>query len=195
VRAIGLVELVRYLDRQNTASFQGPMVDAYLNGNTVELNDILPFTRFREDTYARNLVRRTEQYEILVLAWLGGQRAGIHNHSGQKCWTQVLSGELCFQNYGPLKNLNECPSRLGAPLRQSAGSVTYIDDHEGVHSIANEGNVPAISLHIYASPVTHCWVYFEKESCFKQIELQSFPPPFEMEEMPALPSAPESPEW
>jgi cysteine dioxygenase len=178
-RVIGLGELLRFLDFQSFASLRGPTIDAYFAGHTVEPNEVLDCTRFREDTYARNLVRRTSTYEVLVLGWLAGQKSGIHNHAGQRCWTQVISGVLTFQNFSPIGRLEEKPKPLGRPWTQGPEACVYLDDHEGVHSIANQSAIPAVSLHVYAGPIDSCLVFDEVLGRFKPVELRSFPIAFD----------------
>ncbi len=175
MRTTGLGELLRFLDFQSSASLRGPKVDAYFEGHSVEPNEVLECTRFREDTYARNLIRRTSNYEVLVLGWLGGQKSGIHNHAGQRCWTQVVSGTLTFQNFRPIAHLDQEPSPLGRPWTQGPKACVYLDDHEGVHSISNQSTIPAVSLHVYAGPIDRCLVFDPVLGRFTGVELRSFP--------------------
>lgn len=194
MRSIRLHELIQFLNQQTQSSFQGSAVDAYLASRMVELDDLVPFSRFREDTYARNQVRCTPLYELLVLAWLPGQKAAAHNHAGQRCWTTILTGELSFQNFHPDLTEKGELRPLGELARCVAGEADYIDDEEGLHSIANAGRLPTLSLHLYAAPVKECLVYDEKKRGFKRVALQSFPPPPETEWIEAHPAPLESPE-
>ncbi len=171
-----LRDLVCFLDTQTRASLRTPVVDTFLKAHEPSLDELLFFTRFRRDTYARNMVHRTELYELCVVAWLPGQKAGIHDHAGSRCWMTVLSGELTSQNYEPCDS-NARPFRSGLPTVSKAGDRTYMDDDEGLHSIENTGRLPAVSLHLYAAPLTHCRVYDEQLAEFKLVEVHSFPAP------------------
>jgi cysteine dioxygenase len=181
MNAVRLRDLLLFLNQQGTSDFQGSAVDDYLTENDVELDDLLPFTRFREDTYARNLIHRTEIYELFVIAWLPGQKAAAHDHAGQRCWTSVALGELTFQDYKACDRDDRPPVPQGKPHKVEAGENVYIDDRMAIHSIANLGKRPALSLHLYAAPITHCRVFDAELKRFKQVELHCFPPPPEAE--------------
>ncbi|MBY0369303.1 cysteine dioxygenase family protein [bacterium] len=185
---IRLGELITFLDRQTAASFRGDAVDTFLRQNQVELDDLLDYTRFRQDCYARNLVWRTETYELLLLAWLGGQKACIHNHGGQRCWMTVAIGELTVRNYKPLSLTKPQPESLGTPEKYVQGDQVYIDDGLGWHSLENTTTKPTLTLHLYAAPVKECLIYDEKSQSIQKMELVSFPPT--IEEVPADPSLP-----
>lgn len=182
-----LRDLLQFLQTQTRASFLGPAVDAYFQENEIEFDDWIPFTRFREDTYARNLIYRTDLYELFVLAWLPGQKAGIHDHAGQRCWTSVGCGVLTFQDFAPWAGPDTQPIALSEPVKYEPGQTVYMDDGVGMHSLANLSNKPAVSLHLYAGPITRCRVYDPALRAFKLVDLESFPPPPEMEWSKELP--------
>lgn len=181
MKSVGLRELIVFLDAQTQASFLGSSVGDFLTEHYVELDDLLAFTRFREDTYARNLVQRTALYELFVLAWLPGQKACIHDHAGQRCWTTLHNGQLTFQEYAPYESEMLAPVPVGPAKVFSPGTLVYIDDDQAMHSIANHGKIPAVSLHLYAGPIARCRIFDESLKTFKLVELQCFPPPPEME--------------
>jgi predicted metal-dependent enzyme (double-stranded beta helix superfamily) len=187
MKPIRLSQLIAFLDQQTAQTFKGTDVDHFFATHFVEPEEAIPFSQFREDTYARNQVKRTDLYELLVLAWLPGQNAAPHNHADQRCWTQVLLGSLDFQNYHPALALDNGLVPCGGLTRCEAGQGNYIDDGAGLHSIANSGRVPTLSLHLYAGPIDRCAVYDVKARSFKQVALQSFPPPPETEWIEAHP--------
>lgn len=181
MKAIPLEEMLAFLRARTREEFQGGAVDGFLQTHSVQPESLAPFTYFREDTYTRNLIARTERFELLVIAWLPKHRTPIHDHGGQRCWMWVDTGELTFANYenAPAGNVDE-PFSL---VRQSpcatlaAGEAVYIDDDRGIHSIANASKKPAISLHLYAGPVARCRVYDETTKRFrwKTLEYHTVP--------------------
>lgn len=115
--------------------------------------------QFAEDTYTRNLVVRTEDFELLTVGWLGGQATPPHDHSGQRCWMWVVHGELSIQNFRATEDGKIAP--LGSPQGYPAGSRLYIDDSLGWHAIENPTHKPAVSLHLHSKPFAQCHIYNE----------------------------------
>lgn len=172
---IRLGELLAFLRSQSVASFRGDAVDTFLRRHQVELDDVLDYTRFRQDCYARNLIQRTAEFELLALAWLGGQKACIHNHAGQRCWMTVAVGEITVQNFKPMEWDNPKPERLGKAESYVQGDQVYIDDGLGWHSLENRSSKPAVTLHLYAGPISECVIYDETSKSLKRVDLVSFP--------------------
>jgi cysteine dioxygenase len=114
--------------------------------------------RFDPSIYTRNLVRRNEQFELLVLCWSPGQVSPIHDHAGEHCWMAVLDGQLEEQQFHLV--------RPGAGLRAgrakvfTPGQVAYIEDEIALHRVRPIGEA-AVSLHLYARPIDVCSVFEE----------------------------------
>ena len=79
-------------------------VSEILSSADIEDRSLMEFVNFRRDKYTRNLVRRTELFDVIVLCWQPGQMTPIHNHSGQRGWVRVLRGQMeetAFSTLGP----------------------------------------------------------------------------------------------
>jgi cysteine dioxygenase len=181
MKSIPLEEMLAFLRGQSHEDFRRGVVDEFLETHAVNSASLAPFTYFREDTYARNLIARTERFELLVIAWLPRHRTPIHDHGGQRCWMWVDTGELTFSNYeNAPANRREGQFHLvrqGPCQTLAAGSQVYIDDGIGIHAIANASKKPAISLHLYAGPVSQCRIYDEQTKRFewKTLEYHTVP--------------------
>lgn len=174
MKPVKLRDFLEFLNDQTEADFRGDAVDRYLAEHPVDPQDFLPYAYFREDTYGRNLVAKTELYEMLVLTWLPRHRTPIHDHASQRCWMFVNAGTLTFRNYQtPERDTSELVT-LGPVETHSAGEGVYIDDQIAVHTIANASQKPAVSVHLYAGPIPRCRIYDETEKRFKWVELQYF---------------------
>ncbi len=175
-KQVSLPDFIDFLNLQTPTDFKGDTVDKFFSENCLNNDDFLPFIYFREETYGRNLVYKTEHFELLVLTWLPQQRTPIHDHAGQRCWVTVSMGELAFKNY-EVAGLDgsKCDLRaMGGVEIGKCGTNAYIDDGIAVHSIANASRCPAVSIHLYAAPVTSCLIYSEKNKRFEKSELQYF---------------------
>lgn len=177
VKRITLADFVDFLDHQTKSSFKGDAVDRFLAENRLDTDDFAPFMFFREETYGRNLVSKSDHYELLVLTWLPQQRTPIHDHAGSRCWMMIQTGKLTFRNFqSPATDSSELVC-TGPVETISAGQHVYIDDDKGVHCIANASTKPAVSIHLYADPIAECRIYNEARRKFEWIELEYFTHP------------------
>jgi len=153
------------VQRALTAEFErdphGPRVAAILGDYARRHGDWRNFAHFADGRYTRNLVGRTETYELLVLCWDAGVASPIHDHAGQKCWMAVLEGRIEELQY-------EWPgARATGPLRATgargyeAGKVAYIDDDIALHLVRPADGRAGISLHLYSRPIETCLAYDE----------------------------------
>lgn len=109
-----------------------------------------------ERWYAR--LAETPDYEAWLLTWLPGQETDWHDHGGSAGAFTVVSGALVERAVitTPQKRSASFHVSAGAP---GGGRVHHTDLPAGagrrfgahhVHSVANRGTVPAISIHVYA---------------------------------------------
>ena len=61
----------------------GSEVAALLRAYAANEKSWRPYVHYRSDTYSRNLVWRTADFELLLLCWDEGQFSAIHDHAGQ----------------------------------------------------------------------------------------------------------------
>lgn len=172
LQIVTLQDLLRFLDKQNAETFKGDSVQEFLGEVQFDDEQFLPYIFFREETYGRNLVAKSDLYELIALTWLPNQRTPIHDHSGSRCWTSILTGELTFKNYH--LSASGTLSAVGPCEKQGIGSYSYIDDAIALHSIANASTKPAVSIHLYAAPITRCKIYDEATKKLVWKELHYF---------------------
>ena len=174
MKNVRLVDLLEFLGSQTEQDFRGDSVDRYLRDHRLLEGELHPFTFFREDTYGRNLVCKTELFEMMVLTWLPRHRTPIHDHGSSRCWMLMDTGTLTFRNY-EYPDL-KAPQMVckGKADTVSAGQDVYIDDGLGVHSICNASEKPAVSLHLYAGPIPRCRIYDEAKKTFDWVDLVYF---------------------
>jgi cysteine dioxygenase len=116
------------------------------------------FALFEADYYARNLIHRSELYELIVLCWSEGQKSPIHDHAAQRCWMGVLEGTVRESLY----RFDAARAALtpGAAREFEAGRVAFITDEVGWHSI-EPARGAAVTLHLYSHPIRECRVLDE----------------------------------
>ncbi|HKY09804.1 MAG TPA: cysteine dioxygenase family protein [Candidatus Binatia bacterium] len=170
IAELSLAELVKDLLANSSV---GPefMQDA-LERLAIPLADIQPHTRFSDYRYARNLVHKTDRFEIMVMCWHAGQRSSIHDHAGSLGGLKILQGRLTESLFEKAPN----------GMIKSAGSLDYnageirVEETSLIHQISNlqAENGKAISIHIYAPPLVRMNVYSLEDPSVKNVLPQYF---------------------
>jgi len=90
---LSLTGLVEVLQCDASAMKPGKMQDI-LERVFIPTAEIQSHTRFSDVSYARNLVHKTEEFEIMLMCWHAGQRSSIHDHAGSLGGLKILHGSL-----------------------------------------------------------------------------------------------------
>lgn len=117
-----------------------------LNVSTDDLGDAV---EFGASGYRRNLVRRTDSYEALVLCWAPGQRSPVHDHAQSTCGVRVIAGEATETRFERDTHGHLCPV---AVERFGEGSAAGSQDAD-IHEIANTTDHDLVTLHVYSPPL------------------------------------------
>lgn len=105
--------------------------------------------------YVRTLVRSAPHYEVLVMAWLPGQRSPAHDHGGSCCCVRIVSGHAAETTFA-LR-----PDGLVEPAgekRYAPGDVCCSVDDD-IHALGNARSGPValdgilVTLHVYSPPL------------------------------------------
>jgi len=103
----------------------------------------------------------TDNMEVWLLAWLPGQGTDLHDHGGRSrpcpAAFAVASGTLTHYTVVP----GEVP-RLQVDTVAEHESATVAET--GVHALVNRGDVPAVSVHVYAPRLSMMRKYLFDES-------------------------------
>jgi predicted metal-dependent enzyme (double-stranded beta helix superfamily) len=114
--------------------------------------------------YTRSCAYADERFEVLLLNWAAGAASAIHDHGGQHCWMQVLEGQLVVDDY-LRTDAGERPGFARVEARDSrlmnAGDLDLRSGRFDLHRVSASAGVPALSLHIYAGPLTEFLAYDE----------------------------------
>ncbi len=141
-------------------------------GLALDIDDALVRSRIRfcEDHYARNLVCRTPDFELLVLCWKPGQESTIHDHAGSLNVIRIYEGTLTsrfFERAGGGPGVCEVGGAAGelpaGPVRlhheeQLDGGHTGLD-RGGIHQLANTTDEALVTVHLYSPPLQDIVVY------------------------------------
>ncbi len=149
----------------------------YLRGNHVDPETLKPYLFWDSQHYTRNLIDKTELYELLALCWEPGMKSSIHNHKGQNCWMAAPMGRLAVQNYRLITEdlaAHQCDIVPTDTAEISVVNPVAVDPLNPVHDVRNprEWNERAVSLHVYSRPFDSCIVYSVEQCSCGEIGLQ-----------------------
>jgi cysteine dioxygenase len=142
----------------------------------VEPQTLEPYLCWDRQHYTRNLIDKTDLYELIAICWDVGQQSSIHNHQQQNCWMAAPIGRLRVQNYRTeFEDLKAGRCRIKATdcVEMNLQNPTAVDPAEPVHKVFNpaEFQERAVRLHIYSLPFDTCVVYSEEKGTCGEIQL------------------------
>ena len=90
-------------------------------------------------------------YNMMIMCWGPGHNAPIHSHPCANCFVRMLSGEIEEQLYTKPTDPGETV-KLQRTRKLISGDVIHVPDDISVHSMSNESNAGAVTLHLYTPP-------------------------------------------
>lgn len=132
--------------------------------------DLSEYAHFSDQTYTRNCIMRTQDFELLLLCWNKGQKTSIHSHDGEECWVYLAEGKLREKRF---KESADSIEKID-DTKMSQSRLSYMNDHMGYHSLENIADDKSMSLHLYVSPIDECKVYDEEQEKFKDKDLKYY---------------------
>lgn len=114
-------------------------------------NDYIKYIHHNNSSkYHRERIYIDDEIEVFIITWGKNQEAKMHNHSENGCFLKILEGSLEETIYSNNENIKRILTK---------GSISYMNDNIGLHSVVNLDNVLCVSLHIY-SPPNHTTTFF-----------------------------------
>jgi cysteine dioxygenase len=105
------------------------------------------YVSFNKNKYTRNLVKKDNNIEIIIICWNEGQISGVHDHPKNGCLMKVLEGMLKEDIYYVNNKITKYKhSKVGI-----LNDIFYQEGSTGLHNIVNYKN-KTITLHVYSPP-------------------------------------------
>ncbi len=169
------VDGLRKLREDDFTGVEGTL--RYMQANPINPDTLQSHLFWNPQHYTRNLIDKTDLYELLAICWEVGMRSSIHNHKGQNCWMAAPLGRLAVQNYRvlaedlPAHSCNIVPTDV---VEITPTNPVAVDPTNPVHDVRNcrEWGERAVSLHIYSRPFDSCVVYSVEQGSCGEIGLQ-----------------------
>ena len=174
---IPIDELVRKLRTLPASAFDEiEAVRQLLAAMPVDEASLSPYLTWSRQHYTRNLIDKSELYELLAICWEVGQASSVHNHRDQNCWMAAPVGRLTIENFRvAFQDIEAGKCRLEASnsVELTAENPCAVDPQEPVHRVVNprEANRRAVTLHVYSRPFDTCVVYSPEQGTCGNIRL------------------------
>src|SRR5262245_2805908 len=92
-------ELVRQLRALPPAAFDTTETSLTMLADTpADPESLFSYLTWNQQHYTRNLIDKTELYELVAICWEPGQVSSVHNHRDQNCWMAAPIGKLLVEN-------------------------------------------------------------------------------------------------
>jgi cysteine dioxygenase len=177
MRSVSIENFVGGLCGIPPEEFTVGVVFDFLKRNPVDAETLQPYLFFSQNHYTRNLVYKSELFELVAVCWDVGQASQVHDHFDQKCWMSMPLGRLRIQNY---RIVEQNPATRFCRVEPTdwfdlnrAEPAAEVNPEEPVHKVSNlsEFGQRAVSLHIYSRPFNRCVVYSPAKNEYREQEL------------------------
>ncbi len=174
---VSIDKLVRALRTLPPSAFDDTEeVRSLLAKTPVEEASLAPYLTWSRQHYTRNLIDKTDLYELMAICWEVGQGCSVHNHRDQNCWMAAPVGRLLVENFHvEFEDIKTGKCRLVASntVELTAANPCAVDPREPVHRVVNprETNQRAVTLHVYSRPFDSCVVYSPEQGTCGDIRL------------------------
>ncbi len=150
----------------------------FMRKNRVDVATLAPYLYFGPEHYTRNLIHKTDLFELIAICWEPGHKSAIHNHRDQNCWMAAAYGKVLVHNFRLIRKDSAtgfCELESTTQFVIDPASPQEVDPAEPIHQVINPSSFAsrAVTLHVYSKPFDTCEVYDLKEKCYQDIPLNN----------------------
>jgi len=125
----------------------------------VPSRDLEPYFNWNPKHYTRNCVFRNQEFEFLVICYEPGQRTSIHDYDSKMAWIHPVIGQVHEERFKALSDGRITPDGETQVL---SGDMELIMDGRSIRRFSNPGPGRAVTLNLYARPMSSWRVYDER---------------------------------
>ena len=151
----GVADMIEWLDSINARPGLSELGNR-LESMPVNLEALKEHICYTEDNgYQRNIIKKTEHYEMVAITWRAGQETPIHDHVGSDCAFLIVEGTATETIY----ELNDEGLAFSTDVRNYAPGEICAAEEPDIHRISNDTDHNLINLHVYTPPLSGFGVY------------------------------------
>ena len=151
----GLVDWLDTIDRRPGLS----ELDVQLKNMEVNLDALRECIGYTDNGYQRNVIKRTEFYELVAICWTPGQDTPIHDHVGSDCAFLIADGVSTETIY----QLNDEGLAYPVEVRTYQPGEVCAAEEPDIHRVSNDSDSELINVHVYTPPL-HAYSLYEPVS-------------------------------
>ena len=144
----GLSGLVNWLDTIDRRPGLAEL-DEHLSGLEINVAALKDCIGYADDGYQRNLIKKTEFYELVAICWTPGQDTPIHDHVGSDCAFLIAEGVSTETIY----ELNDEGLAVPTEVRTYQVGEVCAAEEPDIHRVSNDTNGQLINVHVYTPPL------------------------------------------
>lgn len=124
----------------------------------IPIEEFEKYFRWNDARYTRNVLARTDNFEVLLVCWEKGQLSPVHDFNSQEAWIHPIVGKLREERF----KINFEDERLERVSNMILGvnEFSYMKQI-AIHRYSNAYEGRSVSLNVYCKPVTEWRVYDE----------------------------------
>ena len=148
-----LADFIDWLDTLETRPSLS-VLDEKLSKLELDLNKFGNVLGYTENGYQRNVIKKTKNYEIVLICWKPGQKTPIHDHFGSDCAFLILDGVSTETIFVESDN----HLKVSKKRRYEPGEVCAANEPD-IHQISNFEDGNLVNLHVYSPPLKDFNIY------------------------------------
>ena len=151
----GLVEWLDAIDRRPGLE----ELDNHLSDLEVNLGALKACIGYADDGHQRNVIKKSEHYELVAICWTPGQHTPIHDHVGSDCAFLIVDGVSTETIY---ETDEEGLARPINVRHYQPGEVCAAEEPD-IHRVSNDTDSELVNLHVYTPPLHAYNIYAPAE--------------------------------
>jgi cysteine dioxygenase len=175
-KMLAIDEWVNGLKQIPAQEFDIQHVEKFIRDNWIRTETLTPYLYYAKSHYTRNLIYKSDVFEVLSICWDIGQVSRVHNHRDQNCWMVAPIGRLKVQNFKVLERDpagGQCHIEESDSYTMDEANPGVVRPEQPVHQVLNlaEFGERATSIHIYSRPYSTCEVYLPGRGTYSDVPL------------------------
>tara|TARA_B100001996_G_scaffold226181_1_gene174212 strand:- start:552 stop:1076 length:525 start_codon:yes stop_codon:yes gene_type:complete len=127
-----------------------------LESTSINLESLKRFIGYDESgSYQRNIIKKTEHYEMVAITWRPECDTPIHDHQGSDCAFLIVEGVCTETTY----DLNDVGKAIPTSERKYVVGGVCAAEEPDIHRISNDTDSNLINLHVYTPPLSNFRTY------------------------------------
>ncbi len=150
-----LADFIEWLDTLESRPSLA-VLEKKLSNLNLDLSKFQDILGYADEGYQRNVIKKTPNYEIVLICWKPGQKTPIHDHFGSDCAFLILEG-ISTERIYEQKNGKLIEEKF---RNYDPGEVCAAEEQD-IHQISNLEGRNLVNLHVYSPPLKGFKIYDE----------------------------------